>query len=189
MPLPGLPTSNSTQVAFGSFSGETRIGSIESISTVTTSPRSLMICSTRGNSSRSSARSRRLRTVVVFGGSTIAAACPRERQQLERNAVDVDELGLAEIAVVRAPQAAADYLLAEQLRLERPQAEDLRDVPGVPALGEHSDRDQAAHLLARLSRACRRSRRARVAGRPRPAPTRPPRASRPRRGAWSRSAR
>ena len=98
-----------------------------------------------------------------------AAAGLRERQQLERHAVDVDVLRLREIGVVGAPQAAADDLLAEELALERAQAEDLGHVPRVPALREHRDRDQAAHLLARLPGLADGRRRPRGSARPRPA--------------------
>ena len=47
-----------------------------------------------------------------------------------------------------AAQRAADHLLAEELRAEGAHAEHVGDGVGVPALGEHRDRDDAADLLA-----------------------------------------
>ena len=54
--------------------------------------------------------------------------------------------------VAHAAQAAADDLLAEQLRAEGADAEDVRHGVGVPALGEHRDGDDALDLLAELAR-------------------------------------
>ena len=48
---------------------ETLSGSMSSSAMSTLSPTSLMICSTRGNSSRSPLRSRSARTCVTFGGA------------------------------------------------------------------------------------------------------------------------
>ena len=49
------------------------------------------------------------------------------------------------IGVVRlAAERAADDLLAEELRAERPDAEDVGDGPRVPAFREHGDGDDAA---------------------------------------------
>ena len=45
-------------------------------------------------------------------------------------------------------QAAADDLFAEQLGAEGAHAQDVGDGVGVPSLGEHGDRDDAAHRLA-----------------------------------------
>ena len=50
--------------------------------------------------------------------------------------------------VARPPQASADDLLAEELRHERPQADDMRHRVAVPALGEHAHADDAAHVAA-----------------------------------------
>ena len=76
------------------------------------------------------------------------------RDELERDAVDLGVLGL-EQAVVHgvgaSAQAAADHLLAQELAAERAHAEDVGDGVGVPALGEHRDRDDAADLLAELA--------------------------------------
>ena len=75
--------------------------------------------------------------------------------ELERDAVHVGVLGGEQAVLVRlvgaAAQAAADDLLAQQLGAERPDAEDVGDGVGVPALGEHRDRDDAADRLAELS--------------------------------------
>ena len=54
--------------------------------------------------------------------------------------------------VADAAQAAADDLLAEELGAEGADAEDVGDGVGVPALGEHRDRHDAADLLAELAR-------------------------------------
>ena len=53
--------------------------------------------------------------------------------------------------VAHPPQAAADHLLAEQLRAEGADAEDVRDGVGVPAFGEHRDGDDAPDVLAELA--------------------------------------
>ena len=53
--------------------------------------------------------------------------------------------------VVAPPQAAADDLLAQELAAERADTEDVGDGVGVPALGEHGDRDDAADVLAELA--------------------------------------
>ena len=51
-----------------------------------------------------------------------------------------------------AAQRAADDLLAKKLRAEGADAEDVGDGVGVPPLGEHRDRDDAADRLAELAR-------------------------------------
>ena len=50
-----------------------------------------------------------------------------------------------------AAQRAADDLLAEKLRAEGADAENVRDGVGVPAFGEHRDRDDAADRAAELA--------------------------------------
>ena len=50
--------------------------------------------------------------------------------------------------VAEAAERAADDLLAEERGAEGAQAEDVGDGVGVPALGQHADRDDAADLLA-----------------------------------------
>jgi hypothetical protein len=76
----------------------------------------------------------------------------------ERHAVHVGVLRLEEALVVRgvgpSAQTAAHHLLAQELRAERPHAQDVGDGVGVPALGEHGHRDHAADLLAELVPAC-----------------------------------
>ena len=78
------------------------------------------------------------------------------RQEGERHAEDVDVLGLEEAGlgihlVGRAAQAPPDHLLAQELAGEGPQAHDVRHGLGVPAFGEHPDRDHVLDLLARLA--------------------------------------
>ena len=53
--------------------------------------------------------------------------------------------------VAHAAQAAAHDLLAEELRAEGADAEDVGDGVGVPALGEHGDGDHALDVLAELA--------------------------------------
>ena len=70
----------------------------------------------------------------------------------ERDAVDLRVLG-SELAVladdVRAPaQPTADDLLAQQLASERSDSEDVGDRIGVPSLGEHRHRHDAADVFA-----------------------------------------
>ena len=65
-----------------------------------------------------------------------------ERDHRERDAVHIDVLlgqqpGVRVRLVVHPAQTPADDLLAEQLAAEGPDAQDVRDVVGVPALGEH----------------------------------------------------
>ena len=63
--------------------------------------------------------------------------------QLQRRVVV--EAAAIVVGVVRlAAQRAADDLLAEELRAEGADAQHVRDGPGVPALGEHRDGDDAA---------------------------------------------
>ena len=81
---------------------------------------------------------------------------PVAGDEREWHAVDLGVLGLEPASVwvdgvVAPPQAAADDLLAEQLAAERADAEDVGDGVGVPALGEHGDRDHAADVLAELA--------------------------------------
>ena len=91
--------------------------------------------------------------------------------EVERDAEDVGVFDVEQaflVQVVGLPaQGAADDLLAQELGAEGADAEDVGDGVGVPALGEHRDRDDAADRLAELVRACRRcsSPRAAVPGR------------------------
>jgi hypothetical protein len=61
--------------------------------------------------------------------------------EVERHAEDVGVLGVEEPFLVEvvglAAERAADHLLAQQLRAEGADAEDVRHVVRVPALGEH----------------------------------------------------
>ncbi len=77
-------------------------------------------------------------------------------REVERNAEDVGVLDVEQALLVQvvglAAQRAADDLLAEELRAEGADAEDVGDGVGVPALGEHRDRDDAADRLAEPAR-------------------------------------
>ena len=53
--------------------------------------------------------------------------------------------------VTPAAQGAADHLLAQKLRPEGADAENVRDGVDVPAFGEHRDADDAADLFAELA--------------------------------------
>ena len=81
----------------------------------------------------------------------------------------VQQAGLGIGRVVHAAQAAAHHLLAQQLAAEGAQPQDVGDVVGVPALGQHGDGDDAAHLLARLARLADGGDDAGAAARPPPA--------------------
>ena len=74
--------------------------------------------------------------------------------EVERHAEDVGVLGVEQavfVQVVRlATERAADHLLAEKLRAEGADAEDVGDGVGVPAFGEHGDRHDAADAGAEL---------------------------------------
>ena len=63
-----------------------------------------------------------------------------------------EELGLRVQLVGLPAQRAADDLLAEKLRAERADAEDVGDGVGVPAFGQHRDGDDAADLPRRAGR-------------------------------------
>ena len=79
----------------------------------------------------------------------------RARQERERHPVDVGVLGLEFRLVVggvaHPPKGAADDLLAEQLRAEGPDAENVGHGAGVPSLGQHRDAHDATDLLAELA--------------------------------------
>ena len=76
--------------------------------------------------------------------------------EVERDAEDVRVLDVEEailVGVVRlAAERTADHLLAEKLRAERADAEDVGDGPGVPALGEHGNGDDAPNRSAERTR-------------------------------------
>ena len=77
------------------------------------------------------------------------------RDERERHAVDFGvfrlEMALLVGGVAHPSQAAADHLLAEQLRAEGADAQNVGDGVGVPALGEHRDADHALDVLAELA--------------------------------------
>src|SRR5436853_7423392 len=75
-----------------------------------------------------------------------------ERDQLEWDAVDLRDLLDCEVVVLRTTEASADDLLAQQLRFERSQPNDVCDRRGVPALGQHRDGHDAAHVATRWNR-------------------------------------
>ena len=71
----------------------------------------------------------------------------------KRDAVYIDvflreQPGFRVGGVVHAPQASANHLFAEKLTRKGAQPEDMRDVIGVPALGQHGYGDDASHLFA-----------------------------------------
>ena len=74
-------------------------------------------------------------------------------REVEGNAEDVGVLDVEQAFFVQvvglAAQRAADDLLAQKLGAEGADAEDVGDGVGVPALGEHGDRDDAADRLRR----------------------------------------
>ena len=80
--------------------------------------------------------------------------------EVEGDAEDVGVLDVEEALLVQvvglAAQGAADHLLAEELGAEGADAENVGDGVGVPALGEHGDRDDAADRLAEAVLPCRR---------------------------------
>jgi hypothetical protein len=80
----------------------------------------------------------------------------RAGSEVEGDAEDVGILRVEQpliIQLVGLPaQGAAHHLLAEELRAEGAHAKDVGDVVGVPAFGEHRDRDHTADLLAELAR-------------------------------------
>ena len=88
--------------------------------------------------------------VIGFGG--LGRRDHRLRREVERDAEDVGILDVEQAFVVEliglAAQGAADHLLAEELRAEGADAQDVGDGVRVPALGQHRDRDDAADLLA-----------------------------------------
>ena len=77
-------------------------------------------------------------------------------EESEGDTKDVDvfgrkEAGLLVDIVTGAPEPPADNLFAEELAGEGPEAHDVRDRPGGPALGEHADGDDVLDLCARLT--------------------------------------
>ncbi len=76
-------------------------------------------------------------------------------REVEWNAEDVGILDVEQAFFVQivglAAECAADDLLAKQLRAEGPDAEHVGDGIGVPAFGEHRDRDDAADRAAKLA--------------------------------------
>ena len=84
-------------------------------------------------------------------GDLPVAGDERERHAVDLGVLGLEPAGVGVDGVVAPPQAAADDLLAEQLAAERADAEDVGDGVGVPALGEHGDRDHAADVLAELA--------------------------------------
>ena len=76
-------------------------------------------------------------------------------REVEGNAEDVGVFDVEQPFLVQvvglAAQRAANDLLAQELRAEGADAEDMGDGVGVPALGEHRDRDDAADGAAELA--------------------------------------
>src|SRR5690349_5764908 len=77
-------------------------------------------------------------------------------REIERNAenvgiFDIEQLRLVEI-VGLAPKTTTDDLLTKELRAEGAHTENMRDGVGVPTLGQHRNRDDAADRFAELPR-------------------------------------
>jgi hypothetical protein len=74
-------------------------------------------------------------------------------REVERDSHDVGIFGIEQpfgIQIIGiAAEAAPDDLLAQKLRTESPNAENMGDGVGVSAFGQHGDGDDAAHLLAK----------------------------------------
>ena len=116
------------------------MGSMASKSTSRVSAMSGTTWTMRGNSIlRASPVLHRVHGRVVRRLRRCCTVVARHGEELERDAVHVDVLGLGKVRVIAAAQSPADDLLAQELRLEGAQAEDLRDVPSVPAFGEHGN--------------------------------------------------
>ena len=79
----------------------------------------------------------------------------RLRREVEGNAEDVGIFHIEKPFFVQivglATQRAANDLLAQELRAEGANAENMGDGVGIPALGEHRDRDDAADGTAKLA--------------------------------------
>ena len=76
-----------------------------------------------------------------------------ERDDLKRHAQDLRDF-FGELAVIAefvagTAQATPDHLFAKQLRHERAYTDNVRHRIAIPALGEHSDAHDAAHVAAR----------------------------------------
>ena len=73
----------------------------------------------------------------------------------QRHAKHIDILGQEQTLLVafigNAPQTASNDLFTQQLTGERTQAHDVGHVRGIPALGEHGDRDHVLQPLSRLA--------------------------------------
>ena len=95
--------------------------------------------------------------MVAFGADGFHLDCFTRRlrrgddrlgREIEGNAEDVGIFGVEEILLVEvvglAPQSAANDLLAEKLGAEGADTQDVGDVVGVPPLGEHGNRHDAA---------------------------------------------
>src|SRR5581483_12328326 len=76
--------------------------------------------------------------------------CEIEGDAKDVGVFDGEEAVLVEV-VGLAAEAAADDLFAEQLSAEGPDAQDVCDGVGVPALREHGDRNYAAYGLPELA--------------------------------------
>ncbi len=99
-------------------------------------------------------RSGSARTVWTGFGDADRARL-RRRQEAEGNAQDLGVLGLEHAVrrrvVARAAERPADHLLAQELGPEGADAQDVGDGVGVPALGQHRDRDDAADVGAQAA--------------------------------------
>ena len=109
----------------------------------------------RGKVISQAMRLSRARTRVGIGPGLRLRGRAAARDERERHAVDLGvfrlEPALLVGGVAHAAQAAAHDLLAEKLGAEGPDAQDMGDGVGVPALGEHRDADHALDVLAELA--------------------------------------
>ena len=90
------------------------------------------------------------------------------RREVEGDAENVGIFDVEQAVFIQivglAAQAAADDLLAQKLRAEGADAENVRDGVRVPAFRQHRDGNDAAHLFAQADPSCRRCSSPRAAG-------------------------
>src|ERR1700748_719388 len=88
--------------------------------------------------------------IMPFDRHARAGLVLLERDYLERYAKHLGdlfrELTIIGYIIARAPQTPTDHLLAQQLRHEGPQTDDMRDRVAVPSFGQHPDAHDTAHV-------------------------------------------
>src|SRR5436190_11970521 len=92
--------------------------------------------------------------VMSFFARLSAALALFERNHLKRNAEYLGDLLneaalLIEVIVTCSPQTTPDHLLAQQLRHEWSQSDDVRNCVAIPPFGEHADADDASDITTR----------------------------------------